>query len=167
MSNWVKRTRGNAAKKNAEAVLDAEFAQIANWLGTHPKGPILPAFENHCNECHSYAGSGGATVSKGPDCTGFGDADWLRAMIMAPSSPSYFGLHNSMPAFRNLEGPSGTVTALDAQRFKEMLLDQAGDDEKKKQSVEAATKMIQLGDIDRELIIRWLLNDDREVVGGE
>jgi ubiquinol-cytochrome c reductase cytochrome b subunit len=167
MSNWVKRTRAGAAKKNEEPALDAEFAQIADWLGTHPRGPILPAFENRCNECHSYAGSGGATESKGPDFTGYGDAEWLRTMIMAPSSPLRYGLRNTMPAFRDLEGSAGPVTALDTQRMKDMLLEQAGDDEKKKQGVEAATRMMQLGDIERELVIRWLLSDDRTVFGGE
>jgi ubiquinol-cytochrome c reductase cytochrome b subunit len=167
MSNWVKRTRANAKKKNEEPALDAEFAQIADWLGTHPRGAIHPAFEARCNECHSYAGAGGTTESRGPDLTGYGDADWLRVMIMAPGSPRRYGPHNVMPAFRDLEGPAGGVTTLDAQQLKDTFLEQAGDDEKKKLQIEASTRLMHLGDVDRELIVRWLLGDDRAVFGGD
>ena len=43
----------------------------------------------------------------------------------------------------------------------------AGDDEKKKKQVEESTRVVNLSDIDRELIIRWLLQDYRVVFGGE
>jgi ubiquinol-cytochrome c reductase cytochrome b subunit len=166
MSNWVKRRRAEAKGAKA-AALDEDFAKIAGWLGTHPRGPILAEFETRCNECHSYKGAGGATESKGPDFTGYGDADWLRTMIMSPGNPERYGLHNTMPAFRDLDGPTGAVTRLDLDRQKDLLLEQAGDDAKKKSEIEASCKVMSLSDIDRELIIRWLLGDGRVVFGGE
>ena len=36
-----------------------------------------------------------------------------------------------------------------------------------KKEIDAATRVIHLSDIDRELIIRWLLRDYRVVFGGE
>ena len=41
------------------------------------------------------------------------------------------------------------------------------DKKKKEQEIDDATKVIQLSDIDRELIIRFLLKDHRVVFGGE
>jgi hypothetical protein len=39
--------------------------------------------------------------------------------------------------------------------------------DEKRQAIDQATRMIALSDIDRELIIRWLLKDYRVVFGGE
>ena len=36
-----------------------------------------------------------------------------------------------------------------------------------KKELDEATKVVQLSDVDRELIIRWLLQDNRVVFGGE
>ncbi len=52
-----------------------------------------------------------------------------------------------MPAFRNLEGPGAEVTRLDIGER------------------DAKTKVLHLSDIDRELIIRWLVKDYRVVFG--
>ena len=43
----------------------------------------------------------------------------------------------------------------------------AGDDPRKKAAAEAAHKTIALSDLERELIIRFVLKDDRVVFGGE
>src|SRR5206468_4048660 len=82
MSNWVKRTRPKLKPGELK-----EWDQIAAWLGSHPRHPVpkdedhstsaqgYRAFESHCAECHTYNGSGGGST-KGPDFTGYGDADW-------------------------------------------------------------------------------------------
>jgi hypothetical protein len=72
-----------------------------------------------------------------------------------------------MPAFRDLEGVDGAVKRAELERIKKTLEEAAGDDEKKKKAVEESTKVVNLSDIDRELIIRWLLQDYRVVFGGE
>jgi ubiquinol-cytochrome c reductase cytochrome b subunit len=183
MSNWVKRTRDSARKKKQEAELDADFEQIAQWLGNHPRHPVpaesdqssfakgYRAFENRCSECHTYIGSGGTSTTHGPDLTGYGDADWLRLMIMAPASPLRYGANNSMPVFRDLDGPTAELSRLEANQAKELLLKSVPDDDpqaaKKRQQIEEAVNMANLGPMDRELIIRWLVKDYRVVFKGE
>jgi hypothetical protein len=104
---------------------------------------------------------------KGPELTGYGDADWLRLMILMPEHPSRYGSHNRMPIFRDLEGPLGLAARQEVARGRELLLKDVGDEDKAKKAVENATRLIHLSDIDRELIIRWLLKDQRVVFGGE
>jgi ubiquinol-cytochrome c reductase cytochrome b subunit len=160
MSSWVKRTRAKAKKEGKEAELDAEFEQIAGWLAGHPRAAVpreddqgafaqgYRSFAKRCGECHAYKAPA-AESSKGPDFTGYGDADWLRLMVSAPYHALRYGDKNQMPAFRNLEGPGSEITRLE---FEEK---------------NPNTKLIHLSDIDRELIIRWLLKDYRPVFGGE
>jgi hypothetical protein len=75
-----------------------------------------------------------------------------------------------MPAFRDLEGVEGGFHRLEFQQAKDLLLKEAGDDdaeaESKKQAIAEATKLMNLSDLDRELIIRWLVKDYRVVFGG-
>ena len=49
------------------------------------------------------------------DLTGYGDAPWLRLMIMAPNHPKRYGTTNTMPLFRDLEGPAAAVTVDNVQ----------------------------------------------------
>jgi ubiquinol-cytochrome c reductase cytochrome b subunit len=173
MSGWVRRTRKTAERQKKTAELDAEFDQIAAWLADprkeeHKSEPGFLAFKDRCNSCHSYQGEGGEGT-RGPDFTDYGSADWVRLMIMAPNHELRYGLHNRMPAFRDLEGPAAAVTKAELQQRKETLLKTAADGETKatNQEVEDACKVIHLSDIDRELIIRWLLGDYRVVFGGD
>ena len=87
--------------------------------------------------------------SEGPDLTDYGSQDWIRLMVMSPANPRRHARNNHMPAFRNLEGPGADVHALE---FKE---------------ANPGVPMVHLSDIDRELIIRWLVGDCRVVFGGE
>jgi ubiquinol-cytochrome c reductase cytochrome b subunit len=182
MANWVQRTRDAARKKGKEADLDAEFATIATWLAGHPNGSKpaegdssefargYRAFENRCGRCHSYGGSGGGD-SGAPDFTGYGDEDWVRVMVMAPAHPLRYGNRNAMPAFRDLEGPGAEVTRLELARIKDLQGEAiSGDDadaKKQKQALDQATRVVNLSDVDRELIIRWLVGNGRVVFGGQ
>jgi ubiquinol-cytochrome c reductase cytochrome b subunit len=174
MSDWVKKER----KKGKEEKLLADFTLVSEWLGSHPRKDI-PAesdqsefakgyrvYEERCSACHSYKGAGGGEANA-PDFTGYGDAEWIRLMIMAPNHPLRYGTNNRMPAFRDLAGVDGEVKRAELERIKKALEEAAGDDEKKKKAVEESTKVVNLSDIDRELIIRWLLQDYRVVFGGE
>jgi mono/diheme cytochrome c family protein len=152
---------------------------LARWLALHPHGTAIDTEEfktgrktfndRNCKSCHSYEGTG---AHRGPDLTGYGDADWLRLMIMSPGHPSRYGQTNTMPAFRDLQGgPDGKVRQLELERVKELQLDEVKDDdskaEAKKKAIHNASRTIQLSDIDRELIIRWILKDYRVVRGGD
>jgi quinol-cytochrome oxidoreductase complex cytochrome b subunit/mono/diheme cytochrome c family protein len=159
-----------------------DLALLARWLGGHPRrspsasGDVfqqgLKTFQaRECKGCHSYEGEGGTRTTHGPDLTGYGDAAWLRLMIMAPNHPKRYGTTNTMPLFRDLEGPAAAVTVDNVQAHKELLLKQIAKDNskaaKKAKAIEDAHKLVHLSDVDRELIIRWLLKDYRPVFGGE
>jgi quinol-cytochrome oxidoreductase complex cytochrome b subunit/mono/diheme cytochrome c family protein len=162
----------------------ADLKKIAAWLGKHPRPDSpdrdSPEFQEGlklfqvgeggrgCAECHTYAGEGG---KQGPDLTGYGDEDWLRLMIMAPYDPSRYGNKNAMPIFRDLEGKDGPLARQEIARMKQLLLDQIDPESRraerdKKRIEEAYKRLMQLNDVDRELIIRWLLGDGRVVFGG-
>jgi mono/diheme cytochrome c family protein len=162
----------------------ADLRKIAAWLGKHPRPDSpdrdTPEFKEGlklfqsiktgtgCAECHTYAGEGG---KQGPDLTGYGDKDWLRLMIMAPYDPSRYGNKNAMPIFRDLEGKDGPLARQEIARMKQLLLDQIDPESRraerdKKRIEEAYKRLMQLNDVDRELIIRWLLGDGRVVFGG-
>jgi ubiquinol-cytochrome c reductase cytochrome b subunit len=182
MKNWVKRTRVSARSETDARDLEADFEQIAQWLGGHPRAPVpmggeesdfvkgFRRFEDRCMQCHTYKEAGGGDT-KGPDFTGYGDADWLRLMIMSPDHSLRYGLRNRMPVFRDLEGPLAEVARQDVQQGKELLLKEIAEGDPqadaKRQATEQATRLVHLSDIDRELIIRWLLKDYRVVFGGE
>jgi hypothetical protein len=92
-------------------------------------------------------------------------------MIMSPDHPLRYGTRNRMPGFRDLEGPAAAVTRDQIDRVKNLLIKEIGEDDKgaeeRKEDIEKSMRAIHLTDIDRELIIRWLLKDDRVVFGGE
>ena len=78
-------------------------------------------------------------------------------MLMAPNDRNRHSRLNLMPAFRPKEGPAATVPLLE---FQGRL-----DEENKKAVV--PTEIVELSDIDRELLIRWLTGDHRVVFGGQ
>jgi ubiquinol-cytochrome c reductase cytochrome b subunit len=184
MDKWVKKE----AKKRPEEVksLEEDFDLIARWLAGHPRTTPteedeksddpkvveyvkgFKAFETRCIECHTFDKGGGGN-QQGPDFTGYGSDDWLRTMMVAPQHPLRYGWRNrnTMPSFRDLTGPGSEFTKIEMERHKEALLKDAGDDEKKKEAVEIACRAIHLSDVDRELIIRWILRDYRVVFGGD
>ncbi len=185
MTKFVERTRKAAAKKEKDSKvpkLEAEWDRIADWLGSHPRrdppgekaneqDPFVQGyrvFEARCSECHTYKDTGGGST-KAPDLTGYGDADWLRLMVMSPAHDQRYGGRNRMPAFRDLEGVTAAVSRGELRQTRELLLKELGDDasEAKKKAVEAATQVTTLSAVDREMIIRWLLQDYRVVFGGD
>src|SRR5262249_33666387 len=139
----------------------ADLDQIADWLAGHPrkdkpadedqtafaKGYRL--FADTCMKCHSYKGK----PKDGPDFTGYGDAQWIHLMITSPDLPMRYGPENAMPAFRNLEGPLAENGQIEyASAVKKEVKD---------------LHFINLSDFDRELIVRFILKDDRVVFGGD
>src|SRR5205807_1949774 len=181
-------TRSKARKDGKETDLEKDFDDIAAWLASHPGrdrktdlksvppaefGRGFSAFQKRCQRCHSYQNEGGDSTPPGPDFTGYGDADWVRFMLLSPYNHLRYGSRNRMPAFRDLEGPMAEINRLDIKQLQDQLRKEAGEniseDEKKKlqQDIDDATKVIQLSDIERELIIRFMLKDDRVVFGGE
>lgn len=97
------------------------------------------------NPVYAYEEDGG---SDGPSLVGWGSQDWIRFMVMSPSHETRYGGNNQMTAFRNLDGPGSEVL------------------KKEFQDKYASTKLSHLSDIDRELILRWLVEDYRTVFGG-
>jgi len=184
MNNWVESTRSRARKDGKEAELEKELDEISSWLASHPgrdsaaeKVPEfsrgLQPFKKSCMRCHSFKNEGGDSTPPGPDFTGYGDAGWVRLMLLSPSHALRYGIRNRMPAFRDLEGPMAEINQLEMKQLRDQFLKNAGEDlpeaEKKKleENIAEATKVIQLSDIERELIIRFLLHDERVVFGGE
>jgi quinol-cytochrome oxidoreductase complex cytochrome b subunit/mono/diheme cytochrome c family protein len=180
MANWVERRRKEAEKNGTLKEMEADFDQIAAWLGTRPRQDV-PAendasdfakgyrlFEKwECNSCHTYKGSGGGGTPA-PDLTGYGDAEWLRTMVALPFSAARYGLKNAMPAFRDVEGVNAGLVRDDLAAHRGLFVKELGDEaEAKKDQLDAAMKVIPLSDVDRELILRWLLKDDRVVFGGD
>ncbi len=156
---WQKNDGPEAAAKKIKEE-DADFDTIAKWLSDQAKpkkdrdakldsrGKDL--FMDNCASCHSFQGEGGKAA---PDFTDYGSDTWIRGMIMDPAHPERHGKKNEMTAFRNGTGPG-------ADELRKEFLDlQAKNDTK--------VNIADMSDIDRELIIRWLTNDDRVVFGGK
>jgi mono/diheme cytochrome c family protein len=171
-------------KKQREQDLK-DLRVLARWLAAHPRATSperdeawfkegLEKFKSRdCTTCHAYEGKGSR---KGPDLTGYGSADWLRVMIMAPYSRSRYGANNAMPAFRPFEGqledPANTLLRTEIENSRQVMLDavrgmgKRAEDEKARIR-KAHSKVIPLSDFERELIIRWVLQDYRVVFGGQ
>src|SRR5262249_31834708 len=145
-----------------------DLKTIAGWLSRHPRrstpdqagAEFKKGFNTYlarnCQNCHTYEGQGG---KRGPDLTGYGDAEWLRLMIMAPAHERRYGLTNAMPAFRDLEGPAGAVAREEIRQVKDLhvkLLKAEGRKKPRPADVEKAHQVVHLSDRERELIIRWL-----------
>jgi quinol-cytochrome oxidoreductase complex cytochrome b subunit len=180
MKGWreeIITTRKDEDWNEAEILLqEKEFTLIAEWLAEQAKprkdrDPGLatagqtaffnPNNKNRCSGCHTiekketgddgkplYAKRGGKT---GPDLTNYGSAEWIRAMIMSPGHKSRYGKNNLMPTFRNMDGPGSEVFL---QEFRETHKDT------KENTIQ------HLSDVEREMIIRWILRDYRPVYGG-
>jgi ubiquinol-cytochrome c reductase cytochrome b subunit len=157
------------------AVQDKQFDKIAEWLeyiGKTPKAlrkddalikagqDAFGAKKNRCTSCHAVEmylkddkkwEKDTDPSLDAPDLTEYGSADWLRGMIMRPGHKSRYGERNLMPAFRPKDGVGAEIGL---QEFRET-------------NEKTPDKMIQeLSDVDRELIIRWILRDYRPVYGG-
>ncbi len=179
MSRWVKEELADPSAEDLK-----ELDEIARWLSAHPRGtpkesetgsPFAKGYEafmNRCSGCHTYEPQPGEmpTDFPGPDFTGYASADWIRLMLMSPDHPHRYGDRNAMPLFRDLEGPAGEVTKEEFHRVQDLRLAQIGADdpnaEGKRKRIEE-TKLVHLSDLERELIIRWLVGDNRVVFGGE
>ncbi|HEV8062294.1 MAG TPA: cytochrome b N-terminal domain-containing protein [Gemmataceae bacterium] len=159
----------------------ADLKEIAHWLSKHPRNSSdrhdTNAFkegqklfkERTCSGCHAYEGQGGTRSNKGPDLTGYGDAAWLREMIMAPASPKRYGETNAMPSFRDLEGADAATVRLENAQIRDLLakIPTKGDADARRKEIDSAHRLAQLSDVDREIIIRWLTGDQRVVFGGD
>lgn len=200
MAEFIESTFPNVARKPEEVakLSDEEkktlkedlekLNQLAGWLALHPRNSH-PArskeefkkgeqvFRETCRRCHAYEGQGGTTRNRGPALTGYGDDGWLRLMIMAPYHKQRYGLLNTMPAFRDLEGVTGELTRLESAEQREHLFkdeaqvrkveDDEGKAKKLRSQAETATRLSHLTEVERELIIRFVLGDHRVVFGGD
>jgi quinol-cytochrome oxidoreductase complex cytochrome b subunit/mono/diheme cytochrome c family protein len=154
---------------------EKEFDDIARWLADlrKPREHVdrskqrdnalaekgVKAFftkANKCQTCHTveikqegkWVKEGGES---GPDLTDYGSAEWIRSMIMRPMHPTRYGEKNRMPAFRNIEGPGSELALKEFRESNPGVKDQ---------------EILPLTDLERELIIRWMLRDYRPIYGG-
>jgi quinol-cytochrome oxidoreductase complex cytochrome b subunit/mono/diheme cytochrome c family protein len=155
--------------QDKKAEFDTWLDQVAKWLAERPtKGEPAEnddsdfakgyrAFTDetkrtlkkkglYCSSCHSYNASGGSA----PDMTGYSSQEWIRLMVMSPGNILRHGQFNKMPAFRNDVGPGTEVHLLE---FRES--------DKSRE-----VKIMKLTDVERELIIRYITQDDRLVFFG-
>jgi quinol-cytochrome oxidoreductase complex cytochrome b subunit/mono/diheme cytochrome c family protein len=155
--------KGNARKEYSEW-LDA----VSTWLASRPtKGepddkdtsPFAEGYraffsesktKGACITCHQYKGEG-ATGGPGPDLTGYTSPEWARLMIMAPAHKLRYPNTNKMPAFGEVVGPGAEVHNL--------LLG-------KEAYEKSEAGFMVLTDVERELIIRFMFEDDRLVFFG-
>lgn len=177
MKRWRERIKDERAEwladmpkefKQKVADQDAELDLLARFLADQAKpkekrDPVLfehgiKAFfskDGGCKGCHNIAGGKREGGSQGPDFTGYGSQEWIRLMIMSPGHAKRYGEKNTMPAFRNLDGPG---TEIYAQEFRDSMRDL---------DPKSQPQIINLSDIDREMIIRWMTKDDRVIFGGK
>lgn len=175
MTRWVEKQRQRAMKEPEQLKkLEADFDTVAGWLATHPRRPVPKAtdprddfvkgyevFYEYCSECHTYRAKSARDALTAPDLAGYGDAEWIRLMIMSPNHVLRYSVKNRMPIFRDLDAPSAGNTRQELARLKDYLLIQLSSDDpdvkEKRQQIEDSSKLADLGDIDRELIIRFIL----------
>jgi ubiquinol-cytochrome c reductase cytochrome b subunit len=176
MKEWkdsIKEVRATMAPADIEKQ-EKEFDDIANWLARQalpradrPKEGDAEGrqlFKQHCARCHRVEDIGPKQTAKGdrgPELTGYGSADWIRGMILAPAAKTRYGQYYKdaredpktalglMPPFYNPESPG----ARDAMHERNPTLPDS--------------MTIQLSDIDRESVIRFMLRDFRAVFGGK
>ncbi len=179
MKTWHQRNqRSRATRSEADqAKWDADLDWIAGFLAMHPTTAPPDDIEevkdeeqkdqsafakdfrtfrklsriHKCLSCHQYGEEGGGDTPAGPNLRGYGSAEVLRMMIQSPDDR--YGEKNTMPAFRDRAG-------LNAEASEREYAALIGKDHKD-------IKFVHLSDLDRELIIRWLLKDYRVVFGGE
>ena len=154
---------------------EQDFDVIAQWLADQAiprekrdkekmlknQEPFFNKKQNRCTGCHTaekiVKGEDGKYQYKQvpggdgtPDLSNYGSAEWIRAMIMRPWHPSRYGENNQMPTFLVPEAPGSELARQD------FLERNPGKDR----------EIQNLTDIDRELIIRFMLRDYRPVYGG-
>ena len=123
-------------------------------LDKNDREAFMAAFKddrNKCSNCHKLGVPG---QSSGPNLTGYGSAEWLRHMIMAPGSQVRFGKKNAMPAFRDFNSVSIDVQKSEVNLYADLI------------KAENPTTINELSEVDREVLIRWLTNDHWAVFGG-
>lgn len=183
MSKWVADQWRKANTEEKKKALEEDFDAIAEFLATHPRkepGEDAPEkirkgasmFGEHCAGCHDFLSPPDQRVEKGPDLTGYGDEQWLREMIMVPQHKYKYGNNNRMPGFRDLTGPATRILEEPFVRAKTEALEAIDDEDEKKaeekrKAVAAAHQVNHLTDLERELIIRFLLKDNRVIFGGD
>jgi len=174
MSKWV---LGQREKAKTNPQIGEDLDAIAGWLSTHPRQdpPTGDAqqdafatgyrlFDKYCSECHSYKATK-IDELEAPDLAGYGDDRWLREMMMVPQHPTKYGKNNRMPGFRDVTAANAALLEEPYRRAREEALKDVNDP-KKKADIEQAHRVMTLGDRERELIIRYVLNDNRVVFGG-
>lgn len=135
-----------------EKFREIEFKKDPKLKTAYDEG--MKVFESReCSGCHHLIDTGGG---EGPDLSGYGTADWLRGMIAAPYHR--YGDRNQMPPFRDFTGPGGELRKLEYDELYNKVDGMKRDPPRK--------QPIPLSDVDRELIIRWIMRDDRAVFGG-
>lgn len=118
---------------------------------------------------------GDGTRRPGPSLTGYGSQDWVHGIVLSPAHNTRYGgiveaeigeelkkvPRNAMPAFRPPDNtPAGRAMKLE---FEESMKDAkaAGKDGFPPE------KIITLTDLERELIVRFFMRDERVVFGGQ
>jgi ubiquinol-cytochrome c reductase cytochrome b subunit len=170
MKGWRKGVDKERKKMGAKelAEQDADFDTIARLLADQAIPPVqrdneqiarnvrgMEAFKRQeCDTCHTL---GTEAVGKlAPELTNYGSADWVRFMVMSPGSPARFGKRNEMTAFRNKEGPGSEVALREFIECSKAYNDDFD-----------PSKILQLSDVDRELLVRFMVRDYRVVFGGQ
>jgi quinol-cytochrome oxidoreductase complex cytochrome b subunit/mono/diheme cytochrome c family protein len=183
MTKEMDSKRGKVPDPQKRQALEAELDSIAEWLAGHPrkevptegdKSPFAEGyrkFVSECISCHNYRRAPGEEIVSGPDFTGYGDAEWIRGMIVDPAGKTRYGKNNRMPAFDDLSKPGGELVKERLKLAREDAIEKAGDDADAKKKAEKAFdqthKIMNLSDLERELIVRFMTHDGRVVFGGE
>ncbi|MBP87282.1 MAG: hypothetical protein CMJ64_11265 [Planctomycetaceae bacterium] len=95
------------AALSAEAMLSSQAAldEQARADGTIELGVAAMVEEFACIECHKIGDEG--ELGAAPDLTGYGSADWLRALISNPEHERFYpDTNDRMPAFSASDGDS-------------------------------------------------------------
>jgi ubiquinol-cytochrome c reductase cytochrome b subunit len=162
MKKWRKGVEKERKKMKPDDIAeqDADFDLIARFLADQATPPAKRDKDFHargmeavkrqeCTSCHTLGEEKDGRTA--PDLTDYGSIEWIRFMVMEPGSKARYGSRNEMPAFRNKEGPASEVA------LKEFMVCNPDF---------PANKIIHLGDVDRELILRFVTRDYRVVFGG-
>jgi ubiquinol-cytochrome c reductase cytochrome b subunit len=170
MTKWRKTIEKERKKMDAKEIAeqDGDFDIIARLLADQAIPPArrdkaqvdrnvkgMEAFKRQeCNSCHTLGDEKDGKLA--PELTDYGSAEWLRFMVMSPGDPARFGSSNEMPSFRNKEGPGS-----------EVLLREFVEYSKKHNPAFDPSKILHMSDVDRELIVRFMIRDYRVVFGGK
>jgi mono/diheme cytochrome c family protein len=158
MTKWKQRVMKERKNMDEEEIKKqkAEYDVIAKFLPRQDDPKLDPAirekgltaFKDNCESCHKLGEPGQST---GPNLTGYGSQAWLRLMLLAPSHPWRYGDRNTMPAFRDFNSVSFDAQKAEVEMYK----------------TDTHTPAIdELSEVDREVLIRWLMHDPRAVFGG-